>query len=271
MAAEPDRSAPPEVVCRRLAKTFQGPGGPVPALRPVDVSFAAGETTALVGPSGCGKSTLLRLVAGLETPSGGSVEIGGASPFDVRRRGGLAVGFQDPSLLPWRTVRGNVALARRLARQPQDAAAVDRLIALVGLDGFADSRPAALSGGMRQRAAIARCLVTRPGLLLLDEPFGAVDELTRQRLAQDLPKLWEARGTTTLFVTHSVSEAVLIADRVCVLSPRPAEIVADIAIPLERPRRSQVIGTETFRDLTDAVAAALSEGVAMRDRPLAAE
>jgi NitT/TauT family transport system ATP-binding protein len=124
---------------------------------------------------------------------------------------------------------------------------------------------------MRQRAAIARCLVTRPGLLLLDEPFGAVDELTRQRLAQDLPKLWEARGTTTLFVTHSVSEAVMIADRVCVLSPRPAEIVADIAVPLERPRRAAIAGTEAFRDLVDAVSAALSRGVAERERPLAAE
>ena len=268
MPADPH---PPEVACHALAKAFRTPTGAVEAVRPLSLSFAAGETTALVGPSGCGKSTLLRLVAGLETPSGGSVEIGGETPLEVRRRAGLAVGFQDPSLLPWRTVRGNVALAQRLARQRSDDAAVTRLIGLVGLAGFEDVRPGALSGGMRQRAAIARCLVTRPGLLLLDEPFGAVDELTRQRLAQELPRLWEARGTTTLFVTHSVSEAVLIADRVLVFTPRPAEVVGDIRVDLPRPREASLISTAAFRDLVDGVSAALSAGVAERERPLAAE
>lgn len=262
---------PPEVVCHALAKAFRTPTGTVEAVRPLTLTFAPGETTALVGPSGCGKSTLLRLVAGLEAPSAGSVEIGGETPLAVRRRAGLAVGFQDPSLLPWRTVRGNVSLAQRLARQPSDAEAVARLIGLVGLSGFEDTRPGALSGGMRQRAAIARCLVTRPGLLLLDEPFGAVDELTRQRLAQDLPRLWEARGTTTLFVTHSVSEAVLIADRVLVFTPRPAEIAGDIRVDLPRPREASVIATDAFRATVDAVSSALSAGVAEREKPLAAE
>jgi NitT/TauT family transport system ATP-binding protein len=256
MAAEP--AAPPEVVCRGLAKTFAGPRGSVEAVRPTTLSFAAGHTTALVGPSGCGKSTLLAMVAGLEAPSAGAVEIGGAPPLAVRRRAGLAIAFQDPSLLPWRTVRGNVALALRLARMPADARAVDDLIALVGLAGFEDRRPAELSGGMRQRAAIARCLVTRPGLLLLDEPFGAVDEITRRRLAEDLPRLWEARGTTTLLVTHSVSEAVLLADRVVVLSPRPAAAVADIPVVLPRPRPARISGTRAFRALEDRVSAALS-------------
>jgi NitT/TauT family transport system ATP-binding protein len=271
MAAEDALAAPPEVVCRGLAKTYRGRRAPLEALRPFDAVFRPGETTALVGPSGCGKSTILRLIAGLEAPSAGTVEIGGAPPLAVRRRAGLAVGFQDPSLLPWRSVRGNVALARRLARQPADPAAVERVIALVGLAGFEDVQPAALSGGMRQRAAIARCLVTRPGLLLLDEPFGAVDELTRQRLAQDLPRLWEARGTTTLFVTHSVSEAVMIADRILVLSPRPAGIVEDIAIPLDRPREPALAATPLFHDLTDRVSAALARGAADDERPLAAE
>ncbi len=267
----PADATPPEVACHALAKAFPTSRGAVEVLRPFTMTFAAGETTALVGPSGCGKSTLLRLIAGLEEPSAGTVEIGGESPLAVRRRAGLAVGFQDPSLLPWRTVRGNVSLARRLARQPSDAAAVARLIGLVGLAGFEDTRPGALSGGMRQRAAIARCLVTRPGLLLLDEPFGAVDELTRQRLAQDLPRLWEARGTTTLFVTHSVSEAVLIADRVLVFTPRPAAVVGDIRVDLPRPREASVTATEAFREAVDAVSAALSAGVAERERPLAAE
>ncbi len=138
--------------------------------------------------------------------------------------------FQDASLLPWRTVRGNIALALRLARRGHDAAAVDRLIDLVGLSGFADVRPAALSGGMRQRAAIARCLVTEPDLILLDEPFGAVDQLTRYRLGAELPPLWRSRGTTAVLVTHSVAEAVALSDRVIVLSSRPATVVADFGI-----------------------------------------
>jgi NitT/TauT family transport system ATP-binding protein len=242
----------------------------VAALTPTDLIFAAGQTTALVGPSGCGKSTLLRLIAGLEEPSAGTVLIGDETPAAVTRRAGLAVAFQDPSLLPWRTVRGNVALALTLARQPADPASVDRLIHLVGLAGFEDRRPAELSGGMRQRAAIARCLATAPGLLLLDEPFGAVDDLTRLRLNEDLPRLWEARGTTTLLVTHSVAEAVLLGDRVVVFSARPGRVVADIRVPLPRPRLRDATREPAFRALVDEVTAALWGGAA-GDRPLAAE
>ncbi|MFN3228006.1 MAG: ABC transporter ATP-binding protein, partial [Hyphomicrobiales bacterium] len=206
----PNHPPPPGIVCTGLSKTY--PGG-LTAVRPLDLSFAAGRTTAIVGPSGCGKSTLLRMIAGLEDPSSGSIDIGGSPPAETLRRAELSVAFQDPSLLPWRTVRGNIELALTLARRPTKDGDVDQLITLVGLDGFADVRPAELSGGMRQRAAIARALATEPRLLLLDEPFGAVDELTRRQLAQDLPRLWEARGTTTLLVTHSVNEAVMLADR----------------------------------------------------------
>jgi NitT/TauT family transport system ATP-binding protein len=258
---------PPEVVCEGLAKTFPGgPSGGTEAVRPTDLTFAAGQTTALVGPSGCGKSTILRMVAGLETPSAGRIEIGGAPPAETLRRAGLSVAFQDPSLLPWRSVRGNIDLALGLARRRATPAEIDQLIALVGLDGFADTRPAELSGGMRQRAAIARALSTRPGLLLLDEPFGAVDELTRAQLAQDLPRIWEARGTTTILVTHSVSEAVLLSDRIIVLSPRPAEIVEDIAIDLPRPRPESAARSDEAAALIDRVFAALARGMAM-DRP----
>jgi NitT/TauT family transport system ATP-binding protein len=164
-----------------------------------------------------------------------------------------------------------VALALTLSRRDADPNAIDRLIDLVGLRGFGDTRPGALSGGMRQRAAIARCLVTEPRLLLLDEPFGAVDELTRRQLAEDLPRIWEARGTTTLLVTHSVTEAVTLSDRILVFSPRPAELVADIAVPLERPRSASVVHTDAARDIADAVSAALAAGAAGRDRPLAAQ
>jgi len=250
--------------------TFGTGAGAIPALDRCDVTFAAGQTTALVGPSGCGKSTLLRLIAGLEEPSTGTIRIGGQTPADVARAAELAIAFQDPSLLPWRTVRGNIALALTLARHPADPAEVDRLIALVGLAGFEDHRPAELSGGMRQRAAIARCLATGPRLLLLDEPFGAVDELTRLRLNEDLPRLWEARGTTTLLVTHSVAEAVLLADRVLVFSSRPGRIVADLAVPMPRPRKRDLTRTPEFHAMVDAVSAALW-ATGAGDRPLAAE
>jgi NitT/TauT family transport system ATP-binding protein len=261
-------TAPPAVACHGVSKTF--PGG-IAAVRPTDIVFEGGKTTALVGPSGCGKSTVLRMIAGLEEPTAGRIEIGGAPPSETLKAAGLSVAFQDPSLLPWRTVRGNIELALKLARQPVDRDAVDQLVALVGLDGFADTQPAALSGGMRQRAAIARALATRPGLLLLDEPFGAVDELTRHQLAQDLPRIWEARGTTTLLVTHSVSEAVMLSDRVVVLSPRPARIVADIAVDLPRPREPETARRPEFASLVDRVSEALAKGMADSRPPLAAQ
>jgi NitT/TauT family transport system ATP-binding protein len=259
---------PPEIVCTALAKTF--PGG-VEAVAPLDITFAPGRTTALVGPSGCGKSTILRMIAGLEPPSSGAISIGGLPPAETVRRAGLSMAFQDPSLLPWRSVRGNIDLALHLARKPADAQAVDQLVTLVGLDGFADTRPGALSGGMRQRAAIARALVTEPQLLLLDEPFGAVDELTRQQLAQDLPRIWEARGTTTLLVTHSVTEAVMLADRIVVFSPRPASVAADIAVDLPRPREPDFVRRADFATLVEDVSMALSKGVAEARPSLAAQ
>lgn len=264
----PNAGAPPEIVLRDIGKTFDDG---TEAVRNVNLTFAPERTTALVGPSGCGKSTLLRILAGLETPTVGDASIGGRPLSELLQRIGVSVAFQDPSLLPWRSVRGNIELALGLARRRVDDSAVDQLIDLVGLDGFADTRPAALSGGMRQRAAIARALSTKPGLLLLDEPFGAVDELTRQQLAQDLPRIWEAQRTTTVLVTHSVSEAVLLSDRVIVLSPRPAEIVADIAITLPRPRTTEMGRSRAAVDLIEEVFAALSEGMAKAQKPLAAQ
>lgn len=243
--------------CAGVAMTYDNG---VTALAPLGVSFAAGRTTALIGPSGCGKSTLLRLIAGLEEPTAGEVRIGGQPPAELARRGMIAMAFQDPSLLPWLTLRRNVALARKLARQPADPRLVDELIGLVGLHGFEETRPAALSGGMRQRAAIARALATRPGVLLLDEPFGAVDELTRRQLARDLPPLWRSEGATTLLVTHSVEEAVLLSDRVIVLSPRPGRIIADLEVPLAHPRPLRLIEVPPFRRIVAQAFAALAEG-----------
>jgi NitT/TauT family transport system ATP-binding protein len=244
----------PLVVCANIAKTYAGLQAPVRALEAIDLTFEAGSVTALVGPSGCGKSTLLRIIAGLEQPdTGGTVSIGGSAPQAVSKRGELAIAFQDASLLPWRTTAQNVALAQKLARQPVDRARIVELLRTVGLAGFEHSRPAQLSGGMRQRAAIARCLITEPRLLLLDEPFGAVDELTRRRLNIELPPLWSGTGTTTLLVTHSITEAVLLADRVLVMSPRPGQIIADINVRLERPRRMEHLHSKVFDDLVSQI------------------
>ncbi|GAA1854924.1 ABC transporter ATP-binding protein [Microbacterium koreense] len=252
---EGGRSTPPVVAVRAATKVY--PSG-LEALSTLDLTLDAGRTTALVGPSGCGKSTLLRMIAGLEQATSGTVTIDGEPPESVATRGELAVAFQDPSLLPWRTVRRNISLALTLAHMPFDGSRVDELIELVGLAGFGDVRPAALSGGMRQRAAIARALVTQPRLLLLDEPFGAVDELTRQDLVTELPPLWRSRGATAVLVTHSISEAVRIADRIVVLSPRPARVVADIVVDLPHPRAAASARSREFRALVDDVTDALA-------------
>jgi NitT/TauT family transport system ATP-binding protein len=257
--AQPDTPPPPpEIVCRAVAKSYGADAAPVEALAPFEATFEAGTTTAIVGPSGCGKSTLLRLVAGLEAPSAGEVLIGGEPPGAVKGRGELAVAFQDPSLLPWRTVESNVALARRLARMRADPRLVQELIGLVGLDGFEGTRPSELSGGMRQRAAIARCMATAPRLVLLDEPFGALDELTRRRLNIELPPIWQRRGATTLLVTHSVVEAALVSDRVIVLSARPGRMVADIPVGFEHPRTGGLLVRDAFQEVVSAIEAALA-------------
>lgn len=261
------RKGPPGVVVSGVAKSFGHPRAPFVALDRVDLALKPASTTALVGPSGCGKSTLLRILAGLETPTTGVVAIDDAAPNAMRRSGEIAVAFQDPSLLPWRSVRSNIALARKLARLPGDPSLVDDLIARVGLAGFEQTRPAELSGGMRQRTAIARCLAAEPRLMLLDEPFGAVDELTRRRLNLELPRLWDERGTTTLLVTHSIPEAVLLSDRVLVMSPRPGRILADIVIRLPRPRRAEITVTPEFHALVDRIGVELGfEGLPAGER-----
>lgn len=247
----------PSINCTGVSKTFTARGQTVEALAPCDLALEAGQTTAFLGPSGCGKSTLLRLIAGLEVPTTGAIKIGQETPQAMAKRGALSMAFQDSSLLPWRSVFSNIALGQKLARRPKDAAAIARLIKLVGLEGFEATRPAELSGGMRQRVAIARCLISEPELVLLDEPFGAVDAMTRTRLNMELPPLWRARGTTALLVTHSVDEAILLGDRVLVLSPRPARIVADIPVDLPE-RTAQTHQIPTFQRLKDQALAALT-------------
>jgi NitT/TauT family transport system ATP-binding protein len=232
-------------------------GRTVTALGPIDLAVEAGSFVAIVGPSGCGKSTLLRAVAGLTQPTAGSVRVADAAPSTLIAQHQLGIAFQDHALLPWLTVRENIALPFHLAQRRVDAARIEELIALVGLEEFAAAQPRQLSGGMRQRVAIARALVLHPRILLLDEPFGALDAVTRRQLNIELQRIWWDQRITTILVTHSIDEAVFLADRVIVMSPRPGRIRRDVAVDLARPRGREILSNDAFHALTDELARAL--------------
>ncbi|KVH30067.1 ABC transporter ATP-binding protein [Burkholderia cepacia] len=220
---------------RRVSHAFDGPGGPLPVLDDVTLSVAAGEFVALLGPSGCGKSTLLRLVAGLDAARQGGIAQDGV-PIEQPDPSRIVV-FQDPTLYPWRRVRANVALgleARGVARVSQHR--VDDALARVGLQEFSNVFPHQLSGGMAQRVALARALVNDPRLLILDEPLGKLDSLTRLTMQAELTALWQRDGFSALLVTHDVEEALFLAQRVIVFGPRPARIVAELRVELPYPR-----------------------------------
>jgi NitT/TauT family transport system ATP-binding protein len=223
---------------RNLSLTFQTADAPVRALSDIDLQVRAGEFVSLIGPSGCGKTTLMRIVADLEQPTGGVALVNGMTPQEARLKRAYGYVFQAPALYPWRNVLGNVTLPHEIFGLPKSEREqkAKRYLELVGLAGFEKKFPWQLSGGMQQRVSIARALSFDPAILLMDEPFGALDEITRDRMNEELLSIWRKTGKTVIFVTHSIDEAVLLSTRIVVMSARPGRIVEviDSTLPAER-------------------------------------
>jgi NitT/TauT family transport system ATP-binding protein len=251
-------SIPVAIDIDHVGKSFRLDNGQeLTAIDNVDLKIGKGEFVALLGPSGCGKSTILRLVAALDTVSKGRVVVEGTDPVQLSRAHRLGVAFQDHALLPWLTVKQNVALPFKVAGRPVDHGRIGQLLELVGLSKFESARPRQLSGGMRQRVSIARALMLQPDVLLLDEPFGALDAVTRRHMNVELQRIWAEQRITTLLVTHSVEEALFLADRVVVMSGRPGRVIKTIDVPFARPRLPEVQRTAEFHHLADELTLAL--------------
>ena len=251
----------PAVRLDAVTKRFtMADGSPFTAIDAVSLQIDQGEFLAVIGPSGCGKSTVLRILASLDQPTSGVVVIEGSPPQQLVMAHRMGVAFQDHALLPWLTVTQNIALPFHLANRQVDHSRVGELIELVGLTGFEHSQPRQLSGGMRQRASIARALALRPDLLLLDEPFGSLDAVTRRQMNRELQGIWMEQKITTLLVTHGVDEAVFLADRVIVMAAKPGRIVESLRVPLPRPRHVGMTTTHEFHSLVDHLTLALEAG-----------
>ena len=227
----------------------------VTALTSVTLDIKKGEFISLLGPSGCGKTTLLRIIADLLTPTQGTITVGGESPHAARLKQRYGIVFQSPTLYDWRTVKKNIMLPLEIMHVPkaERSERADKMLELVGLSDFANHYPNQLSGGMQQRVGIARALAIRPEILLMDEPFSALDEFTREKLHIDLLKIWRKTNKTIVFVTHNIQESVFLSDRVCVLSPHPGRLSAVVNITLPRPRTMEMKNTPEFTELVAKV------------------
>lgn len=257
--AKPVVDKPSHLVIDRVSKKYSSDLGEIAAIGEINAEAADGRFVSIIGPSGCGKSTLLDIVAGLQRPTSGEVRIGGQHVLRPRRD--MATVFQDDSTLHWRTVTENVAFGLEVAgvRRRERRERAQQMIDLVGLSGFADHRPKQLSGGMRQRVAIARALVMDPRMLLMDEPFGALDQQTRMFLGQELVRIWEKTSKSVLFVTHDIQEAAYLSDEVWVLSARPATLKEIVPINLGRPRTPDVVKSSVFHEYADHLWTLVSE------------
>ena len=238
--------AAPLIAVDRLSKIYQTRSGLITALENIDFAIDEGQFVAIVGPSGCGKSTLLKILTGLTPASQGEARLRDTPIVGPRRD--IGVVFQSPVLFPWRTVLGNVMLpvdVQRLGREQLRQSAMN-LLGLVGLQGFERRYPWELSGGMQQRVAMVRALIHNPAILLMDEPFGALDAMTREQMNLELQRIWLERRKTILFITHSIAEAVFLGDRVFVMTPRPGRIMDDVTVDLPRPRNLEMMNTPEF-------------------------
>jgi NitT/TauT family transport system ATP-binding protein len=252
-----DRTPPatPVVDISNVNKVFDSAGGRTTALEGIDLAIGAGEFVSLIGPSGCGKSTLLRLIGDLTGPTSGTVTVNGKPARQARLDRDYGIVFQAPVLFDWRSVQANVALpleVKGVSRRERDER-VQAMLELVELRDFARHYPYQLSGGMQQRVSIARALAIEPSILLMDEPFGALDEMTRERLNAEVQRIWQQTGTTIVFVTHSIPEAVFLSSRVVVMSPRPGRIVRVIDVDLPRPRTDDTRETARYFELITEV------------------
>ncbi len=256
------QAAPAVIEAKGLNLVFQTGDGPVQALKDVNLTIAKGDFVSFIGPSGCGKTTFLRCIAALERPTGGSLTVNGMTADEARRRRAYGYVFQAAGLYPWRTIAGNIRLPLEIigfSRDEQEAR-VERVLALVDLAGFGKKYPWQLSGGMQQRASIARALAFDADILLMDEPFGALDEIVRDRLNEEVLKLWARTGKTIGFVTHSIPEAVYLSTKIVVMSPRPGRITDVIDSPLPRERPLEIRDSRAFIDIAHRVREGLRAG-----------
>ena len=264
MARVNDRISPslPVIEARGLNLVFQTADGPVQALKDVNLTIGKGEFVSFIGPSGCGKTTFLRCIAALEQATSGTLTVNGMTPDEARRRRAYGYVFQAAGLYPWRTIAGNIKLPLEIMgfSKAEQAERVERVLALVDLAGFGKKYPWQLSGGMQQRASIARALAFDADILLMDEPFGALDEIVRDRLNEELLKLWDRTGKTIGFVTHSIPEAVYLSTKIVVMSPRPGRVTDIIDSPLPKERPLDIRETPEFLEIAHRVREGLRAG-----------